>query len=312
MRSLSRRDRRLLGGGLLGAALLLSSTASFSPSLAVFGGTTSMTAGTVKTRAACASGTAYPAAVLSQSPTFYWRFAEAPPPAVTSVADATPLALNGTPQGSGLTFGSPGLLACDTTSSMRLAGAAASTGFVVQRTAVPNTDVFTLVAWVRTSSTRGGWVLGMSGARWGTSANRDRVLYLQPNGRPTFSVGIGPRHTIYGPVPVNDGQPHMLAATLGPDGMKLYVDGAQVASDASVTQGAQYTGNGPVDPTPPANPSTPDGYGYWRIGYDSVAGLGPVTPTRNQLAGRIDEVAVWQNRALTSGNVSSLFAQNHW
>lgn len=312
MPSLSQRDRLLLGGGLLSAALLLSGAASLSPSLAVFNDAATMTAGTVKTRAACANGTAYPAAVLAQSPTFYWRFGETPPPAVTSVADATPQGLNGTPQGTGLTFGATGLLTCDGTAALRLAGANTSTGFVVQRTAVPNTDVFTIAAWIRTGSARGGWILGMGGARWGTSTNRDRVLYLQPNGHPTFSVGITTRHTIAGTAPVNDGQPHMLVATLGPDGMKLYVDGALVASDSSVTKGAQYTGNEPADPTPPANPATPDGYGYWRVGYDSVAGLGPVTPTRNQLGGRIDEVAVWQNRALSAGNVSALYAQNHW
>jgi hypothetical protein len=177
---------------------------------------------------------------------------------------------------------------------------------------VPNPNTFTLSAWIRSTSSRGGWIVGMGGSRWGSSTNRDRVIYLQRNGLPTFSVGIGPRSVIAGTTPVNDGQRHLLVATLGPAGMALYVDGTQVASDPSVTTGATYTGNGPADPTPPTNPATPNGYGYWRVGYDSTAGLGPVTPTRDQLAARIDEVAVWQNRQLTSAQVTGLYAGNHW
>jgi hypothetical protein len=125
-------------------------------------------------------------------------------------------------------------------------------------------------------------------------------------------VGIAPRRVIEGPTAVNDGNPHLLVATLGPAGMVLYVDGVQVAANPSVTTGASYTGNEPADQPPPAVPATPDGFGYWRLGYDSTAGLGPVTPTRNQLAARIDEVAVWQSTQLGASAVNGLYAQNHW
>lgn len=309
--SRSRVGSLTLGAGLCVLALAGPSVVSTSGVM-----TDSVTIGsnTVGTRTACAGGPSYPAAVLALNPSFYWRIPEQTPPAVTSVSDATPNNLPGTVQGTGLTFGtgSAGLVDCEDTYSVRFPGNATSRQFLVQQTAVSNTDTFTLTAWVRTNTTRGGWVVGMGGSRWGTSANYDRVIYLQRNGRPSFSVGIGPRTNIFGTTSINDNQPHHLVATLSSAGMALYVDGSLVASNPSVTAGAFYTGNGPADPTPPANPATPDGFGYWRVGYDATAGLGPVTPTRSQLRGQIDEVAVWQSTALNAGQVSDLYASDHW
>jgi hypothetical protein len=37
-----------------------------------------------------------------------------------------------------------------------------------------------------------------------------------------------------------------------------------------------------------------------------------VTPTRSQLGGQIDEIAVWQSIALTAQEVSDLYASDHW
>jgi len=269
---------------------------------------------TMTTRAACPSGPFYATAVLAEGPSFYWRFGETTPPAVTTVADATTNGADAVVRGAGLSFGSatPGLVDCDDSYGVELPGTPASTEFLVQPTAVANPDTFTVSAWIRTSTSDGGWVVGMGSARWGTSASRDRVLYVQSNGQPAFSVGIGPRNVLEASTPVNDNQPHLLVGTLGPAGMALYVDGVQVDADPSVTAGAVYTGNEPADQPPPAVPATPDGYGYWRVGYDSTAGLGPAAPSNDQLAGRIDEVAVWETRALTAGDVAGLFAQNHW
>ena len=299
------------GAGLCVLALAAPQVTSTSASLT---DVATVTNNSVSTRAACSAGTPYAQAVNLLNPTFYWRIGEQTPPAVTSVTDSTGNGLPGTVQGTGLTFGtgSAGVVQCDATYSVRFPGNAASRQFLVQSTAVANPNTFTISAWIRSNSTRGGWVIGMGGSRWGTSTNYDRVIYLQRNGRPSFSVGIGPRTSIFGTTAVNDNQPHHLVATLSSAGMALYVDGALVASNVSVTSGAHYTGNGPADPTPPANPDTPNGFGYWRVGYDATAGLGPVTPTRSQMRGQIDEVAVWQSRALSAGEVAQLYAGDHW
>jgi hypothetical protein len=301
----------VVGASLAGIALGLQSPLTSTAQL-----THAQTLGgnVVATRSACAGGPSYAAAVLAADPTFYWRIGERTPPAVTAVDDATTNNLDGTVRGSGLTFGTatPGLIQCEDTYGVRFPGGAASTQFIVQQGAVPNPDTFTISAWIRTNTTRGGWVLGMGSARWGTSANRDRVLYLQRNGRPSFAVGISPRNILAGTTPVNDNQPHLLVGTVAPSGMSLYVDGVRVAYDSTVTAGAYYTGNEPADQPPPAVAATPDGHGYWRVGYDSRTGLGPVVPSRNQLLGRIDEIAVWQTRALTASEVADLYARNHW
>lgn len=274
--------------------------------------TRSVDGNTVSTRAACPGPPLFPAAVLAAAPTFSWRFAEPDP--VTTVIDATGDGPDGVVVGgAGLTFGpaTAGLIQCEDTHGLALDGQPTSDGFVVQPTAVPNPDTFTISAWVQSGSTGGGWVLGMGSARWGVSSQRDRVLFVDANGQPAFAVGIAPRTILTGPV-VTDGQPHLLVGTLGSDGMALYVDGLPVASDSGVTAGAQYTGSEPTDPPPAVAPPTPDGHGYWRAGYDATADLGPAAPTHDQFDGRVDEVAVWEGRALSATEVADLYAQNHW
>ena len=296
-----------LAGALLGAHAFPTSAAQLTDSQVVAGNV-------VQTKTACAGGASYPAVTLSKNPSFYWRISEATPPAVTTVNDSSSNNADGTSTGTGRTFGptNAGLIQCDTTYSVRFRGQAADNGFLVQPTAVPNPDTFTISAWVRSNSNRGGWILGMGSARWGTSVNRDRVLYLQRNGRPAFAVGIGPRTILQGTTTINDNAPHMLVGTVGPGGAALYVDGARVDFDPTVTSGATYTGNEAADPSPPGVPPTPNGFGYWRVGYDSTAGLGPSVPTRNQIAARVDEIAVWQNDALTASEVADLFSRDHW
>ena len=54
---------------------------------------------------------------------------------------------------------------------------------------------------------------------------------------------------------------------------------------------------------------TPDGEGYWRVGWDSVAGWGL---TDAGLDGVIDDAALFENRVLTPAEVAGLWAANHW
>lgn len=69
-------------------------------------------------------------------------------------------------------------------------------------------------------------------------------------------------------------------------GMKLYLDGGLVASNATVTAAKSYNG-------------------YIRIGYDSLSGW-PNAPTSSYFAGSLDEVAAY------SGVLSAADASAHY
>ena len=80
-----------------------------------------------------------------------------------------------------------------------------------------------------------------------------------------------------------------MVASLGSDGMDLYVDGASVGNRTDVTTAQGYMG-------------------YWRIGGDSV-GSWPSAPTSAYLNGTIDDVAVYQ-RVLSAAEVQDHFARS--
>ncbi|WP_380175221.1 LamG-like jellyroll fold domain-containing protein [Kineococcus sp. DHX-1] len=145
-------------------------------------------------------------------------------------------------------------------------------------------STFSLEASFRTTSTRGGKVIGFGNARTGLSTRYDRHVYVRPDGRLTFGVYSGAVRTVTSPSSYADGQWHQVVATLGPAGMQLYVDGALVAGDASTTTA-----------------ETNDG--YWRVGGDAVSGW-PQAPTSTSLAGDLDEVAVYPT-ALTAAQVAA-------
>ena len=160
----------------------------------------------------------------------------------------------------------------------------ASDGTSATRTAVPGPDVFTLSAWVKTTTTSGGKIVGFGDAQTGTSSNYDRHLYLDNSGHVWFGVYNNTTSTLQSANPINDGKWHQVVATLGPNGMALYVDGQQVASRSDVTQGQAYNG-------------------YWRIGGDNLNGW-PSQPSSNFLAGSIADVAIFPT-VLTGATIAN-------
>ena len=88
---------------------------------------------------------------------------------------------------------------------------------------------------------------------------------------------MGTRVTINSPSTYRDNQWHHVVGTLGSDGMKLYVDGNQVAANANVTKAQVYRG-------------------YWRVGGDRLSSW-PSAPTREAITANLDEVAVYPQRA---------------
>lgn len=146
------------------------------------------------------------------------------------------------------------------------------------------TSEFSAEAWFMTSTNRGGKILGFGSAQTGSSSSYDRHVYMQNNGRLTFGVYPGGVRTVSSAQSYNDGQWHHAVATQSTAGMRLYVDGVLVGSDASTTSAQAYNG-------------------YWRVGGDNLSGW-PNRPTSDFFSGRIDEVAVYPT-ALASGQVMS-------
>jgi PKD repeat protein len=140
---------------------------------------------------------------------------------------------------------------------------------------VAGPDTFSVETWIK--GTGAGRIVGFgnNNSASGTSTSTDRLLYVDSGGRLTFGVNNGSRSTLRSPGRVDNGAWHHVVATLGPDGMQLFVDGVRVTNRADVTAGQAYNG-------------------YWRIGADTLSGW----PNRSLLGGDrytgvIDDVAVY-------------------
>ncbi|WP_433202173.1 LamG domain-containing protein [Dactylosporangium sp. CS-047395] len=154
---------------------------------------------------------------------------------------------------------------------------------------VTNPAAVTVEGWFRTRS--GGALIGLQDAPTGPSAFRDRVLYLDSGGRLSFGAYNGGTVVVRSPAgPVyTDGAWHYAAASLGPAGMRLYVDGALVASAAN-TAAQSYTG-------------------WWRYGGCDLTGW-PNRPLNDFLVGALDELAVYSSQ-LSDQQIAWHYHANH-
>ncbi|MFI5495137.1 LamG domain-containing protein [Actinoplanes sp. NPDC051859] len=184
--------------------------------------------------------------------------------------------------GAALTGGIPGALRGQAAGS-----AVAFAGWVnsYSNTQFPSVGDCTVEVWFRTGTNGGGQLVGYSSSQTSTTApNADRMLYVDSGGRLSFGVGSS---ALRSPAAYQDGVWHHAAASVGPAGMKLYVDGVRVASDAAVTTGPTFAG-------------------YWRWGGAQLAGR-PNRPATDYYIGTIDEVAVFPNQ-LTDQQISWHYA----
>jgi signal peptidase I len=171
--------------------------------------------------------------------------------------------------------------AATTSATMTVAGA----GFVSTPTSFTNPSTFSEEIWFKTTATAGR-LMGFSGSQRGLSLNYDRMLYIDPSGTVSFGVAnaANAHLTVSSTKTVNDGNWHQVVATLSPTaGASLYVDGALVAADATITAGQNYTG-------------------WWRIGYDNMSGW----PGSAGFAGNLAYASVY-TAALTAAQVKA-----HW
>ncbi|MFT4297059.1 MAG: PKD domain-containing protein [Micropruina sp.] len=220
----------------------------------------------------------YATAIAGQGASHLWQLSEA---AGSSLVIDSIGSAHGAPT-SGVTLGGSGALLNEAGSSLT----STASGSVVTTTAEAAPSAVTVEAWVKTTSKRGGRIVG-----FGDQANTgnasvlfDRALYLDTSGRPNFMINDTAVRTVTARSAINDGAWHHVAGTVDAGGMQLFVDGVRVGRDQRYTAPRAYQG-------------------YWRIGSDNTTGFAN-RPSDSGLAGSIDEVAVYP-RALSLTEVQS-------
>jgi hypothetical protein len=144
--------------------------------------------------------------------------------------------------------------------------------------------------WFKSNTSTGGALIDFGDTTLGTSTNKDRVIYLDSGGKLTFGTYVSGYKTIRSALTYNDNTWHHVAASLGAAGLKLYVDGTRVASDATTTTGLSQTG-------------------YWRWAGDDLTGW-PNAPTSSFYTGLLDEIAIY-NTQLTAQQIAWHYHANH-
>ena len=215
------------------------------------------------TAPAAGSTNAYAQQVVADGAAPYWPMNET---AGTVLFDNA--GFNDADTGAGVTRGTtPGTVATDAATTFDGATSAST------RTAIAGPDTFTSQAWIKTTTTSGGKIIGFGSNQTGLSSSYDRMVYMDNAGHIYFGVYPNGVAEIHSASSYNDGQWHQISATLGADGMKLYIDAKLVAQRTDVTWGQVYSG-------------------YWRVGGDNLGGW-PNQPSSNYFAGVIDEVAIY-------------------
>ena len=134
-------------------------------------------------------------------------------------------------------------------------------------------DSFSIETWFRTDTASGGKLVGFGSSQLGQSSSYDRHLYMNNAGQLTFGVYPGSVQIIRTTQSYNDNAWHHAVATLGDDGMQLYVDGVLRATRSDITTAQSYTG-------------------YWRIANDNLNSW-TGAPSSTAFEGQLDEVAIY-------------------
>lgn len=200
------------------------------------------------------------------------------------------IAANATYSSSGISYRVPGpRCAIGQQSAVSLNG---STGAIAANNAVTDPETFTVQIWFATTTTSGGKIIGFGSSQTGASASYDRHVYMLNSGQLAFGLYDGSYHVITSPGAYNDGQWHLMTATYSAaPGMRLYVDGVNVARDISTMSAGAYTG-------------------YWRVGYDNLSGW-PNAPTSNYFNGSVAHAAVFTG-VVAATEVANQYGAGPW
>ncbi|RWW91745.1 beta strand repeat-containing protein, partial [Flavobacterium cerinum] len=162
-----------------------------------------------------------------------------------------------------------------------------SSQFISAANAYVNPSTVSVSVWFKTSTAVGGTLVGFSSVLTGGGGSRDRFIYMTSTGVLYFGVAPGStKKYISTTTAYNDGNWHLATGTVGASGLKLYVDGSLVISDATVTSGESYTG-------------------YWRVGYSDLS-TWPNEPASYYFSGTLDDVIIY-HKELTAAEVAILY-----
>ncbi len=250
-------------------AAVLASTLATNPAWASYAGNVDNPASTYSSASyyRCAN------AVLPHTPSLYYALNET---GGTTITDSSPNGRTGSFVGT-LSTSASGVCTLSSSTAVQLNG---TSTYITQAstTAVSAPNTFTVQAWFKTTTTRGGRIAGFGSSRTGASASADRHVYLSDSGQLFFGVQTGnnQRAAISSATGVDysDGRWHLVTASLSSAGMRLSVDGALVATRTQTTSGISYTG-------------------FWRFGYDTIPTNWSGSPSSPYLAGALQEVAVF-------------------
>lgn len=226
------------------------------------------------TTATTGASTAYNDAVLTSGPVDYWPLNESSGTAGYDWSGGSDLTV------SGASRGAAGQSLTESSTATTFSGSSSS--YARTTTAVAGPQVFTVEAWFKTGTTRGGKIVGFGSSSSGGSSSYDRQVYLDNSGRVTFGVYPGATRTITSGTGFNDNSWHHVVATLSSAGQVLYIDGVKIGERTDTNSAQAYSG-------------------YWRIGGDNL-GSWPSTGTSAYLSGTISDVAIY-DRALTRAEI---------
>ena len=135
---------------------------------------------------------AYQQAVVADNPTFFWRLGEA---GGTVAADSSG-GLRGGIYTGGIGYGQPGQAVGQPSGAVTTNG---SDGLITTSTPGPSPSTFSVEAWIKTTTTLGGKIIGFGigllgldfGGNPAVSSNYDKHMYMRNDGRLTFGVWVG-------------------------------------------------------------------------------------------------------------------------
>ena len=164
-----------------------------------------------------------------------------------------------------------------------------TSAYVTSPTAYNNPQPLTVTAYFKTSVAQ-GTVFSFDNTQFQGPSMWDRHLWLDPTGHLVWGVYPNAVQEVTSPGTYADGAWHQVVTSVGAAGMKLYVDGALVASNAAIVNAQVFTG-------------------YWHIGWGNEQNVWTNPPSNPYWLGSVAHMAVFPTQ-LSNAQVANLYSQS--